>query len=347
MGKSRNGKVKTIKKTLGGGSGDELNNIFSQLLGNKDSLDPCIVLDKYQKLKSELLSICSLLDRFNINILDKLIPTDKIYNEYKEDIEFFIKNCKNEFDITELKVNDIVPIYLRIKDSDSVNKTILLCQNLIQYKQSLSNKHELSDRFIYNEPGNEVILLPFANLNFKFLFRDPEFLNEKNTKMKPFTMVTLHLLYKLSYSVYEIITSPDINIEQFSEIIIKSINEAKKSIPRCDKAFNKISNSLDMLTNNFGNYYKDMILTKKPSIIIENFLSDLVSDTSDSDMECVHQLKKIVDFYKNKTMKSGAIKDPRISQLFETIQEKFSLIDTAEEENNSDSDDGIDVDKKE
>ena len=61
---------------------------------------------------------------------------------------------------------------------------------------------------------------------------------------------------------------------------------------------------------------------------------DISKDTSDSDFECVSQLKTIVEFYKKKTMTSGAIKDPRINQLFETIQDKFNMMDVEEEKAN-------------
>jgi len=328
MGKS---KKKVITKTLGG-SGDELNAIFSQLMGNEDSLDPMVILDKYNNLKGEVNTILDLLSRLNIRIIEKMLLTDDSFKGNKEDIEFFIKSGKKEFDNPSYTISEIVPIYKRIKNCNVINQIIIMCKNLSDNKSSLREKNELSDRFIYSHPGNELLLFPFTDLNFKYLFRSSELNREENLKMKPYIMMTLHLLYKVSYSVYKIITSPDIDINKFSEIIIKSINEAKKSVPRCEKAFNKISNSLEMLTGNFENYYKDFIDTKTPSIIIENFLIDVTKDTSDSDMECVMQLKKIVGFYKNKTMNSGAIKDPRINQLFETIQEKFNLIDDEEDE---------------
>jgi hypothetical protein len=342
MGRSGGGKVKTIKKQLGNNT-DELNSLFSQLLGQEDSLDPMIILDKYDKLKSEIYTVNQLLTRFNVNILDILSKTDKSFLDYKKDIEFFINTSNNEFNKKDMTLNTIVSTYKRIKECDSINKILILCKNLIQHKQSIANKDKLSDRFIYNEPGDELLLFSFTNLNFKFLFRHPDFNIESNKRMKPFIMLTLHLLFKVSYSIYDIITSPDIDIEKFSKIIISSISEAKKSIPRCDKAFNKISNSIDMLTGNFNNYYKDMVQSKNPSIILESFLSDLASDTDNSDMECVFQLKKIVEFYKNKTVKSGAIKDPRINQLFETIQDKFNMLDDTDNKDSDNDSDNIDV----
>jgi hypothetical protein len=333
MGKTRGGKTKIIKKTLGG-NGDEINALFSQLLGNEDSLDPIVITDKYIKLKQEVKTINELLNRFNITILEKLIKNNSSLEGNKKDIEFFINNSNKEFELSSFTMKEIVPKYLKIKQSNTINNILILCKNLIQYKSYISDKDKLSDRFIYNEPGDELLLFPFTDLNFKFLFRHPDFNTEENKKLKPYTMLTLCLLYKVSYSIYEIVTSPDINIQQFSEVIIQSISEAKKSIPRCEKAFNKISNSLDMLTGNFNNYYKDFIQTKQPSIILENFLLDISKDTSDSDFECVSQLKTIVEFYKKKTMTSGAIKDPRINQLFETIQDKFNMMDVVEEKAN-------------
>jgi len=347
MGKNRGGKAKIIKKTLGGVNSDEINALFSQLLGKEESLDPLVIYDKYSKLKKEVKTINELLTRFNITILDKLIETDIKFQGNKDDIGFFIKNGENEFSKISHSIDEIVPMYLKIKQCNTINNILVLCKNLIQYKTFIQNKDELSDRFIYSEPGDELMLFPFTDLNFKYLFRHPDFNKECNHKMKPYIMITLCLLYKVSYSIYEIITSPDVDIQKFSEVIIQSISEAKKSIPRCEKAFNKISNSLDMLTSNFNNYYKDFIATKQPSIIIENFIIDISKDTSDSDFECVQQLKTIVDFYKKKTMSSGAMKDPRINQLFETIQDKFNMIDGAEDKENESEEEVEEIEVKE
>ena len=83
------------------------------------------------------------------------------------------------------------------------------------------------------------------------------------------------MLFNTTYDIYQIITSPDIDISEFSDIIVDSIKQARKMIPRANKAFKKIEESVELLKDNFQNYYKDFITTKNPTIIIENFILDV------------------------------------------------------------------------
>ena len=150
------------------------------------------------------------------------------------------------------------------------------------------------------------------------------------------------MLYKTSYEIYEIITSPDIDISKFSDIIIQSIQQAKKMIPRANRAFRKIEESVALLKNNFQNYYKDFISTKNPTIILENFILDCSKENGeDVDLELARQFKRIVMFYQKKSQ--GKIKDPRINQLFEMLNKNFDMLNVKDTDVKEDSsDDEID-----
>ena len=158
------------------------------------------------------------------------------------------------------------------------------------------------------------------------------------------------MLYKTSYEIYEIITSPDIDISKFSDIIIQSIQQAKKMIPRANRAFRKIEESVALLKNNFQNYYKDFVSTKNPTIILENFILDCSKEYGDDvDLELARQFKRIVMFYQKKSQ--GKIKDPRINQLFEMLNKNFDMLnvkDTDVKEDSSDDeiDEEINVDEE-
>ena len=144
------------------------------------------------------------------------------------------------------------------------------------------------------------------------------------------------MIYKTTYEIYEIITSPDIDISKFSDIIIQSIQQAKKMIPRANRAFKKIEDSVELLKNNFQNYYKDFISTKNPTIILENFILDCSKENSDDvDLDLARQFKRIVMFYQKKSQ--GKIKDPRINQLFEMLNKNFEMLNVKETDINDDN----------
>ena len=139
------------------------------------------------------------------------------------------------------------------------------------------------------------------------------------------------MLYNTTYDVYQIITSPDIDISKFSDIIVQSIQQAKKMIPRANKAFKKIEESVELLKNNFQNYYKDFITTKNPTIIVENFILDVSKEnTGELDLDLARQFKKIVMFYQKKSQ--GKIKDPRINQLFEMLNKNFDMLNVKDKD---------------
>lgn len=133
------------------------------------------------------------------------------------------------------------------------------------------------------------------------------------------------MLYNTCFDVYQIITSPDIDISKFSDLIVESIKQAKKMIPRANKAFRKIEESVELLKDNFQNYYKDFVTTKNPTIIIENFILDVSKENSgDVDLELARQFKKIVMFYQKKSQ--GKIKDPKVNKLFEMLNKNFEML---------------------
>ena len=101
----------------------------------------------------------------------------------------------------------------------------------------------------------------------------------------------------------------------------------KKQIPRCNKAFNIIANSVNLLENNFDTYYKHSIEAENPSIIIENFITD-VSISQKSSPAVTNQFKKIIMFMKRKT---AGNKDPRVSQLFKVLNSQFDMMDTPDD----------------
>jgi hypothetical protein len=216
---------------------------------------------------------------------------------------------------------------------------LITCKKLIQYQKELENIDNLSDKFIINAPGVSLQLFSFTNLNFKYLFMHPV-MNENNKK---YVLIVLNMIYIKTYDIYNLVTSPDIDIDKFSDIIIESIQQAKKSIPRCDKAFKKISQSVNILKNNFNTYYKDFIQTQQPTIIIEHYIYDLGNEL-DADAETTRQFKRIIMFYQKRYNTSGKNKDPRISKMFDTINEKIKILDIDNDnEENSDEETKINV----
>ena len=341
MGRGNN-RIKVVKQNI---DQQGMADMFNQLLGDEKSLDINIIRDKYMKLKTNVERIYRLLESFHNTMYVKIINTIFETALYKKNIKGFIEDCQTLFD-EEISDDKLIRHYKVVKDHKVVKDCIHICKNLIRYKKYIEDIDNLSDSFIKSSKTHELIVFPFCNFDIKMIYTHVK-IDEGISK---YLLIFLNMLYKTSYEIYEIITSPDIDISKFSDIIIQSIQQAKKMIPRANRAFRKIEESVALLKNNFQNYYKDFVSTKNPTIILENFILDCSKENGDDvDLELARQFKRIVMFYQKKSQ--GKIKDPRINQLFEMLNKNFDMLnvkDTDIKEDSSDDeiDEEINVDEE-
>ena len=337
MARGSNSKMKVIKQNI---DQQGMADMFNQLLGDEKSLDINIIRDKYLKLKTNMERIYKLLESFHNTIYIKVI--NEIFNTtlYKKNIMGFVEDIKILIS-EEITDDKLIRHYKFLKEHKIVKDCVHICKNLIRYKKYIEDNDNLSDMFIKSSKTHELIIFPFCNFDIKMIYTHAK-VDESVSK---YLLIFLNMLYKTTYEIYEIITSPDIDISKFSDIIIQSIQQAKKMIPRANRAFKKIEESVELLKNNFQNYYKDFISTKNPSIILENFILDCSKDNAeDVDLDLARQFKRIVMFYQKKSQ--GKIKDPRINQLFEMLNKNFEMlnvkeVDINENDENLDGDDNI------
>jgi len=327
MGRGSSGRTKVIKQTV---EQDGMSDMFNQLLGDEKSLDINIIKDKYMKLKTNIERMYKLLESFKKTIYIKVLNTMPNIANYIKNIDGFIDDAKSTFP-EEIDDKDVIRFYLNIKDHKVIKDAIHICKNLIIYKKFIENNEDMSDSFIRSSKNREIKIFPNCDFDIKYIYS----FSKIDESIKKYMLIFLNMLYNTTYDIYQVITSPDVDISKFSEIIVSSIAKAKKMVPRAGKAFKKIEESVELLQNNFGDYYKDFISTKNPSIIIEHFILDCSKEQSENvDLDLARQFKKIAMFYKKKS--AGKIKDPRINQIFEMLDKNFAMLNIKEDEKVSD-----------
>lgn len=317
MGRGQAGKVKIIKQNI---DQQGLGDMFNQLLGDEKSLDINIIRDKYIRLKTDIERVHKLLESFRNTIYNKILKDEAGIDIYKKNIEGFITDCKDLFpdDIVD---SELIRYYKNIKENKIIKDCIHICKNLIIYKKYIEDNDNLSDNFIKTSKTHTLQIFPFCDFDIKYIYN----IIKIDESIKKYLLIFLNMLYNTCFDVYQIITSPDIDISKFSDLIVESIKQAKKMIPRANKAFRKIEESVELLKDNFQNYYKDFVTTKNPTIIIENFILDVSKENSgDVDLELARQFKKIVMFYQKKSQ--GKIKDPKVNKLFEMLNKNFEML---------------------
>jgi hypothetical protein len=324
--------VKVIKQSIGIDE-DELNDLFAQLAGDPNKLDPEIVSDKY--LKNNIERCAKILKKFKEVILDRLETkkgNDPFFDEQVKAVMTFVDVSNESIKDEPSTPQQMIHIYKSLKESYVTEQYLLLCKTLLKNSDSIKDKNSLNDNFIKSYPGTDFHIFPFAKINFKFLFSH---LLEENTdsiqeleEAKTYILLSLNMLYITTYDIYQLVSSPDINIDKLSEVVIMAITSAKKQIPRCDKAFKVISNSFDLLKNNMNGYYKAFVATSNPTIILENFIMDLTKAPAIS-TDVILQFKKIAMFFRRKA--ESRPKDPKLEAIFGTLDKIMKIMDDGEE----------------
>ena len=201
------------------------------------------------------------------------------------------------------------------------NALMLEKERSASQKHNLEDKDQLSNNFIVKADGDFLKLFNFSCLDFKQLY----YHELMTPELSQYLLKVLYLVYSRSVNIVREITSPDIDVEKFSELLVRNIDEIRKHIPRCDKAFDKIKQSVELLKNNFAEYYKDFISSQNPGIIIEHFVFD-VAQNSEADMATTMQFKEIIKFYREHMQSS--VKDPKIKKIFKMVGENLDILES-------------------
>ena len=268
-------------------------------------------------------------------------PFLKSYSELelnRRDINIFIAKsrieCDNVFsiDLSDYEWNlnlvddarrkEFEEKYTTMKKSEVVFAFIKTCDNLIPYRKYIGKMENLDHKFLETMAGNEFSPFPFSNLNFKYIIDG--LLIKKGLSEIKFVMTVLNKILTLSYNLYRVYNNPDFDVSEFAKVIVNNIGEVKKRIPRCEKAFKKIEESVDLLKENFNGYYKDYVQTQNQMIIMESFVTDVAKNTK-ADPETTREFRQIISYYRK--MAGQQIKNPRMKQLFDKVNENFNMID--------------------
>jgi hypothetical protein len=348
----------SVKKTLNDSNVVEM---FQNILGTTEgSISFPIAYVNFLKIKNVTRRFILLMDNISRNSLLNIFPdikeitqkytlnlaglftstfTDiKINNHFTKDYqnELLLRDRLEESDfmsIPKLEIDDFISKYMAIKKCAIVNLIIVTCKNLIVHKKSISDLNNLKDKFITRSAG--LTFNPIADLqqlNIKKIYID----SRLDKISKDYILTFLHKVFDVSVEMYNILSNPDVDIEEFVSIIMGSIEEVKKAIPRCDQAFQKIIDSISLLKGNFNNYYKDFTISGNPTIIMENFVLD-VSKNTKSSPTVMAQFRKIISHYRK--LASQHASNPKLQSLFSQVDANFKELEKCASDDSDDSED--------
>lgn len=320
---------KIVKKQLKDG---DMTAMFNQLIGGDG--DPDIVKEKEVKLNKNIKTLHQILHKLANGPLFKSFPE---YKRWSSEMKKFNQDIQSLMD-EKLEYQDL-------KEHNQVKRIIMMCKELMPYKHYLKTCSTAKDSWIMSHPGISFQPFAFTGFDVKIIWCN----DEVTPIVKTYVLRMVCLLFLTSRKTYDLVTSPDIDVKKFANVIIGSIEKIKKmpELSRCDDAFEKLASSVDLFENNFNGYYKDMVQSANPNTILESFIID-VSTGNEMNPNLTRQFRKILNFYRKQQSKSGKKRDPRLKKLFSTLNSKMNMLEesmgiTPEDDENNDKKD----DKKE
>ena len=239
--------------------------------------------------------------------------------------------------VTREEYDSFMAVYQPLKESNLVKTIIVTCNNLIPHKKSLNDSKALKDRFLMRTAGLSFAPLPgLPAMNFKQIYIS----DQLSLTDRKFILMVLHKMLTISHDVYDTMSSPDIDVDEFVQVIMSSLDDVKKHIPRCDEAFDKIADSVSLLKGNFGGYYKDFIASNNPTIIMEHFVLDVSKSTKNS-TRVATQFRRIISHYRK--IASQQANHPKLRALFQQVDKNFQELEKRSQAGDGDTESGDDT----
>lgn len=330
-------RVKTVN--LGGIDTDDVADMFDSVLGT-NKVDMGVAHEKYMKFRYSINRFFDVMKLFAAYIgprgyadaaaeIDKFIMTTvgSPYHKYFGCAEMFetVMLPTTHTDICQ----SFADIYQALKESDFINQFVIVCDKLAAYKRFLIEPPKEvakprepfvpSGAFLRSMAGVTFAPFPFTNLNVKDLY-------VANAADNGFVTVVLKVLSKsfaITYELWNNLQTPDINIDQFVARMSHQMNDLIRipELSRCRRAVSALQNSLNMLKNNFGEYYRDFVQTRSSSTIMENYIADVIKGVK-ADNELRRQFMLIIRYYRKAAAKQGS--NPKSKEMFEKIDKTLA-----------------------
>ena len=349
-----NVKVRKVKGDNG------IKDLFNQMTGVTDA-DPAIISAKYEGMRDTINKFISAwqifiqapfvkeelsleagaavedIKKFVVEGQALLNRNLKIFNEkiqmsFTRPLQDELHDMANKYDSKELNA-----AYRELKSSTTLKcimvtfsnlKTLLEEERVRQgaWLNCLDDPNNMSNAFII-KAVNSTKILNFSNMDFKFIYT---FFAGKIESFNSLILTVLRISYVSANNLYKIINTPDIDVDKFVDAFSVKLEEIKKVIPDCNKAFDCLKKSLKLLKNKFGDYHQEFVKTDNPNIIFELFVED-IKKRNENNPTLMVQFKKIVGYIKQH-MPKDIQNNPAVQKLYSVGESIFGNVPDKEGE---------------
>lgn len=284
--------------------------IFNQIISGEG--DTHIVTEKVSTIKESLNIV-----KRSFGILSSFLKKDAEFDIWGNELEEFNDSIKKlEVEVVDSKKP--IDAFNTYKDSVVTKNLISSCAYLREYSKYLEATPP-EDKWLNENDGFPIVPFRFTSMDLNRIW-----ISDVQTQFKNIVLQCIAKAYINSYVIYRNITSPNINVKEFAQKLVGKLSdlESHPELSRCKDALKKIRDAVDMLEDNFEEYYKDSVQSRNPNLIFENFILD-VSKSQQTDLKIIRQFKDIIKFIRKHSQKLPA-KDPRIAQMFDILTENIN-----------------------
>ncbi len=320
-------KIKQLKKAVGDVN---ISGMFEEMMGLKDA-EPEIVIPKFVFIRNSIRYVYRVLNQF-CNLLSADFP---MYNAAFDEIRSYTENMnisvcisidqeEKEETYKNCTKEEINGLYRKLKENVYVRNLIILCSKLKRYEASFSDQNNLKENFVNQEPGLTFKLFDFSSLDLKALWASDRI----KPAVKRYVLMVLATLYKHTHAIYKCVTSPDVDVEKFTQLLVNAIGELKKQpeLHRCTNAFRRIEQSIQLLKDKFDDYYRESVASENADMLVMNFIVD-VSNQGGANASLAREFRTIIKYMHKVSNKSGKAKDPNVQKIFTMLNNNFTLME--------------------
>lgn len=320
--------IRQIKKKPHGIA--DLQDMFGSMMG-LSNVDPEIIIPKYircignvKAVYKVLVSMSQLAARFLV-LSDFKEEFEQIGNEalrYK--VELKLPETYDEKQLGMMTEDDVNILYKELKTHTIIVEMLELCAALRKYRNCIEEETKLSDRFIKEEPGFNLNVFTFSNLDLKKLWA-----RDVPNSIKDLILFMLHRLYMTLLDIYNVVSSPDVDVDRFSSILVQSLGSLRQipELKTCKDAFRRIEDSVSLLKTNFSEYYKEAIVSGDLNCIFQSFVLDVANQGKGSNAGLTRQFGIIVNYFQKVSVEKGKSNDPQIKKIMELLSKNYKVME--------------------
>ncbi len=236
-----------------------------------------------------------------IKSADKMIDVNCLYMNIDSSDKLFLDCIEKE--LTQTDKESIMNEIKALENCKFFIDFISVYNTLIHYNYYLANtKVDEINKSCFIEIINDITfksLKPISLVDFRRII-------DENTNIKDIRKIIFsfnYVIYETTSELYQVLSSPNFDMDELINFFINHISEMKSKIPDCNELFDLMQSKIHLLKTNFANYYREQLESGSSFSIVSAFSTDILNcekkDGKKNIPKLISQFRKMQKFMSN------------------------------------------------